>query len=78
VSVLGVVAVGVRAATAARRDSRVRARPAVPALLRRFGQASLSICGLGALTAAAWTVSLPLGLVSVGVSLFVVEWRVAE
>lgn len=37
-------------------------------------RAALSLGGLGGLTAAAWTVALPLGLTAAGLSLLVLEW----
>lgn len=39
--------------------------------LRTF---TLSVAGFGALTAAAWTVALPLGLAAAGVSLLLLEY----
>lgn len=34
----------------------------------------LSVAGLGALTAAAWLVAVPLGLAAAGLALLVLEW----
>jgi hypothetical protein len=43
---------------------------------RTFKPVSLSIGGLGCLVAAAFTVSLFVGLLSAGAAMFVAEWRV--
>jgi hypothetical protein len=37
---------------------------------------ALSVGGLGFLSAAAWSVALPLGLAAVGLSLLLLEWRI--
>jgi len=86
VSTIGALAVGFRAAREAkRRDRTERAlratanvRIGAATLLAKLAQATGSIVGLGCMTAAAWTVALPLGLLAAGVSAFVLEWRLAE
>lgn len=64
-------------------DARERARPRMRAGLaalrrgwRRFQPMSLSVAGLGCLTAAAFTVSTMAGLIAAGLGCFVAEWRV--
>jgi hypothetical protein len=87
VSTLGVLAVGFRAAREARAQSRARARvgrarvstaATLHRLTAKLSQAAGSIIGLGCLTAAAWSVALPLGLLAAGLSAFVLEWRLAD
>lgn len=41
---------------------------------RRVRTAALTVGGLGSISAAAWAVAVPLGLVAVGVSLLLVEY----
>ncbi|TDC47649.1 hypothetical protein E1281_25960 [Actinomadura sp. KC345] len=43
--------------------------------LRRF---TLSVTGFGCLTAAAWTIALPAGLLTLGLSLLLLEYLTAE
>lgn len=89
-STIGALAVGFRAARDAKRQDRaqraLRAASAASATVRvgmatltaKLAQAAGSIIGLGCMTAAAWTVALPLGLLAAGVSAFVLEWRMSE
>lgn len=35
----------------------------------------LGVAGLGCLSAAAWTIAMPLGLAAIGVALLLLEWR---
>lgn len=44
----------------------------------RLAPASLSIAGLGSLSAAAWQFGTVAGLVALGVSAFILEWRVSR
>lgn len=79
----GAIAVGFKAARAAKRQSRIRlgtatVRVGVAKFASKIAQAFGSIAALGCLVAAAWTVALPLGLLAAAVSLFVLEWRLAE
>jgi len=46
--------------------------------LPRLRAAALSVGGFGCLTAAAWTVAMPLGLAAAGVSLLVLEWLTSD
>lgn len=41
---------------------------------RRARTAALSLAGFGLLTAAAWTIALPLGLAAAGVSVLLIEY----
>lgn len=57
----------------------------LPARSRELGHAagaavpvSLSMAGLGLVTAAAWTVAMPLGLIAAGLSCWVAEWRISR
>jgi hypothetical protein len=43
-------------------------------VLPKLRTAALTVGGFGCLTAAAWLVAVPLGLVAAGVSLLVLEW----
>lgn len=45
---------------------------------RQIRSAVLHIAGLGMLTAAAWTVALPLGLVAGGLSLLILDFLAGE
>lgn len=47
-------------------------------LLRGIQPVALSVLGLGCISAAAWAVALPLGLVAVGVSFLLLEWRITS
>jgi hypothetical protein len=83
VSTIGALAVGFRAARDAKRASRVgasvaSARVNAARIAARLSGAFGTIVGLGSITAAAWTVALPLGLLVAGLSAFVLEWRLAE
>ena len=61
-----------RAERAAR--TRVRAR----GVRRVLGEHGLTIAAIACFIAAAATVAIPLALVTAGVGLFVIEWRVGE
>lgn len=45
---------------------------------RRLRTAVLTVSGLGSITAAAWAIAVPLGLVTLGVSLLLLEHLTAE
>ena len=82
-STIGALAVGFRAAREAKARDRTqraaaRARIGAATLAAKLSQATGSIIGLGCLTAAAWSVALPLGLLAAGLSAFVLEWRMSE
>lgn len=83
-STLAALATGVRAARQERsrwRSAHVGQRAATRRLsnfVSRLGAASGTILGFGFLTAAAWTVALPLGLAAAGLSFLLLEWRLAE
>lgn len=53
-----------------------RSRLFTAAVLRIVFRFVLTAAGLGLLTAAAWTVALPLGLASAGVACLILEWLV--
>lgn len=68
-----------------KRAAKLRSVPNRKSLGRRLGevlgtlsvlmsQYTLPVLGLGALTVAAWTVALPLGLVALGISCFVLDY----
>jgi len=88
VSTIGVLAVGFRAARDAHRAqsrarrvagrARVGLATSTARLTAKLSQAAGSIIGLGCVTAAAWSVALPLGLLVAGLSAFVLEWRLRE
>lgn len=65
-----VLGAGVKAARA--ESARRRSLRAVTGLAR-FRRPALSVAALGAVTASAWLVALPLGLLVLGASLFVLE-----
>lgn len=48
----------------------------IKSAFRRVVPYTFSIAGLGFLAAAAFTISLTIGLVAVGVSFLILEWRV--
>jgi hypothetical protein len=56
------------------------ARLAARALPRwkQLRTAALSVAGFGCLTAAAWTVALPLGLAAAGVSVLLIEYLTGD
>lgn len=75
----------------AERANRRPRRPRTPLLVRAgrltarilpslhaLRTAVLSLTGLGCLTAAAWTVALPLGLAALGVSALVIEYLTSD
>lgn len=81
----------VRAAYRDERTARVTRPPRTPLLVRaaRFAAravptwrklrtTTLALAGFGCLTAAAWTVALPLGLAAAGVSVLLVEFLSGE
>lgn len=41
---------------------------------RQLRTAALSVAGFGCLTAAAWTIALPLGLAAAGISVLILEY----
>lgn len=53
-----------------------RSRLLTAAVLRLVLRFLLVVAGLGLLSAAAWTVAVPLGLAAAGVSCLVLEWVV--
>ena len=76
---LGAIAVGWRASkTAAKTRSKsrteLRVRVAVAKILAALG----TVLGLACFVVAAWIVAIPLGLLVLGVSLLVLEWRLTE
>lgn len=83
-STVDALAVGFKAARQAKAASRAHragtrtAGAGARRFARRVGEASLSLAGLGAFTAAAFTVATGVGLAVLGVSLFIAEWRLAD
>lgn len=83
-----------QAARASFREERAARRPRTPRTpllvraarlaartLPRWKQlrtATLSVAGFGCLTAAAWTVALPLGLAAAGVSVLLIEYLTGD
>ena len=80
-STLGALGVGWRAVRQAKAESVRRHRPAALGLRMlgaRVGEAFFSIAAAGCVTAAAWIVAFPLGLLTAGGALLFVEWRMSD
>lgn len=78
-STLEALGVGLRAARAARREHRsARSIARARKLSDTAREHALSVAALGCITAAAWLVAVPLGLLVAGVSFFVLELRVSS
>jgi hypothetical protein len=58
-------------------DAGVRNWPRIRAGLVKARRAVLTVAGVGLISAAAWTVAVPLGLAAAGVSLLVLEYLTA-
>lgn len=76
----GAVAVGIRAARTAKRNAR-RTAVAAPRLkewLARLGEAAFSVAAAGCVDAAAFMFQPVVGMLTIGVSLLFLEWRMED
>lgn len=77
----GAIAVGWKAARHAKASTRrinPRAFVGIRALAARVADAGFAIGTAGCVTAAAWMVALPLGLLTAGAALLFLEWRMSD